>query len=188
MPPWFGGRTEVAHRGFAISLPHGWVAFDLAGDIGAQVKVARARLPDLTGGDAADLPMRLAQDLAAGVQVLALDFRAPSGPQHCSIGLPPEGEWQHDRDFAETAYRDMLSEAEPPEEVFPPRSARLPSGDAWVIDSANPAQPGQDHVLQYALYMLESHGGALIGCGGPVRPKDDWLSIVSTFEFLPPEE
>ena len=79
-------------RGFAITIPEGWLAFDPTAKIEAQVKRTRLLVHDLPATEVTGLRARLVQEQDEGVQTLALQFGSPPRAQHSSIGRPPEGE------------------------------------------------------------------------------------------------
>ena len=68
-PPWPSGRLVVVHRGFAITIPKGWITFDLTTKIEAQVKRARLLVPGLPANEVAGLHARLVQEQDEGVQM-----------------------------------------------------------------------------------------------------------------------
>ena len=167
-PWWYGERVEMDEHGFALTIPGGWMAFDVNGDLDEQVRDAAAVL---------ELPDEAAQRLVGAL----VDARergtlivVTTDVANCEVFVPGDAEG-----FAQAMYEAGLG-SEQVLDIDPPRSLALPSGPAvhmaWTSDDANAESAiyaAQDDDLSYA-----------IQCSSGTRPQDDWLSVAESFEWL----
>jgi hypothetical protein len=177
-PPWVDGRAEMTDLGFVVVVPDGWVAFDVTGDVDAQVTEAAALLHD------AAFEASLA-DIAAGLQAVRqsgglLVVMDPSRASSCLFGqLPGLAE---DLDSATALMHASLTSDESLARVELPEVLKLPAGPTRLIAW------GSSSRMQGVLYLV-GHGGLWgISCQGDGPRADRWLSIAESFEFLPAEE
>jgi len=170
-PPWWqGDRAEMSEHGFALTVPDGWVAFDLTADIQRQVGTVATAL-ELTP-KAAERYVRALRGVrdAGALLVLSTD------DANCEFRIDPALGPGHAEALAGYRYelaaddRDILT-------VQRPREVTLPSGPAnlmtWTTDGENPE-----------LSMILGQRGDLvyeIKCSSQSRPADDWLSMAEDF-------
>ena len=183
-PPWFGGRVAMPEYGFAVTVPDGWVAFDLEGDVESQAWLLAAAL-DL--GDPIDV-VGLVTEEFSGIAGAQLGLLEDSWVSACGFGVfsGPEMEL--------SALADLLSSSLSADDSVAnlerPRAIGLSAGQGFLIAAsfAGPDQPGDTRPV--VLYVVERAAGSflMITCAGHERPEDDWLSIAETFEFLPAED
>ncbi len=190
-PPWFGGRVELPQHGYAFTLPEEWVAFDLGGDIDAQVHALESRL---IGWPASMFPYTrdewLPAQTAAGGQLAAVELTSYqdvlADPASCMFvgwtdAMPLE-------DLADALFTSVLANFEATE-IEPPTPVALPVGAGWrfVHRWHEPDHPNNESVSVH--YVVAGDVVSLaFNCTANARPEDDWLSIAETVEFLPAEE
>ena len=183
-PPWFGGRVEMPEHGFALTVPNGWVAFDLTTDIASQLKAASDTIdPAVWSVDEADLETWLAASAAAGMQ---LWLRPVADMDLCLMSTPP-----YSLASAEDAAQRMYeTEVDDPgvRNVERPRRIEISAGPAYLTRLSREDSPGA--WWPSAEYWLSADDVVLlVFCTtDAVRPDDDWLSMVESIEFLPAEE
>ena len=187
-PPWFGGRVEMPEHGFAVTVPDGWVAFDLAADLGRQVDAALERSdPGVAALYGDGQALRASLDNADTDDLVMADLAA--GPS-CAVGVWPTLGVDV-RDYAEFIHDDWVDRFDGFEvDVGPPVAVDIPAGPAFVMDITLP-DTGQERGRVIAKGWVD--GGdrntrLSLNCFGGARPEDDWLSIAETIEFLPAEE
>lgn len=73
-PPWFGGRVEMPEYGFAVTVPDGWIAFDLEGRVVAQVEAVQAHAAETPTESLVRLRSTLLAVSAVGGPLLALEL------------------------------------------------------------------------------------------------------------------
>jgi len=183
-PPWFGGRVEMPEYGFAVTVPDGWVAFDMTGDVESQAWTLAAVLDTDASADVVGLVTEEFSGIA-GAQLGLLEDSLVSA---CGFGVfsGPEMEL--------SALADLLSSSLSADDSVAnlerPMAIEFSAGPGFLIGAsfAEPDDPG-DHG-PVALYVVERAAGSflMVTCAGNERPKDDWLSIASSFEWLPAEE
>jgi len=185
-PPWFGGRVEMPEYGFAVTVPDGWVAVDVMGDVESQARTVAAVLdPDAS----ADVVHLVTEEFSGiwddGVQLGLLEDSLDSA---CGFGVfsGPEMELSALADLLSSS----LSNADSVTDPEWPRAIELSAGPGFLIAASfagpdDPADPGP-----VALYVVERAAGSfsMVTCAGDERPGDDWLSIAESFEFLSAEE
>jgi hypothetical protein len=167
-----GQRVEVPEAGIAITVPEGW---------GFRIEMLETDWVK-----------------AAGVTLDATIWRVlhwwnPDGDpdeaaEHCSIGLLRVGE----QSVGMMTFGGAIRDPSPAPDQWPPgwthSSAEilLPVGPATQIDVVIREPDGDWYDTTYNLVTPD--GQVWLGCSGPERPDDRWLSIAETFEFLPSEE
>jgi len=188
-PPWFGGRVEMPEHGFAVTVPDGWVAFDLAGDIADQLDAVDLVLfSDLVPQDHmeeanvwASTGAQMVLQREAGLEICYL-FSRRLVNQTIEGMVSGMFEWA----VRDTAHRDVES----------PEFIDLPVGETYLIRQEAQVEPflpeqSADPWTPSSWYLIGSADDRYIflDCnGGYGRPDDDWLPIVETIEFLPAEE
>jgi hypothetical protein len=185
-PPWFGGRVEMPEHGYAVTVPDGWVAFDLEGDVVAQVEAVQAHTAETPTEPWDGLRSSLRASSVAGGQLLALE---PSDivKQSCNFQRP-SGEALLEDALVEIMYEDMVAH-DSFVEVMPPRPVTIEGARGWLFATSHQDSYYTDEQGWLAMYRLTTDGGGLaVTCSGDERPTDDWLSMVETLEFLPAEE
>ena len=177
LPPWFVGRVAMPEYGFALTVPDGWVAFDVMGDVDEQARKAAAVLDvDFAGAIAQDL--REMQQ--AGVPAAVIEASTWSG---CSVLVMPDSPGSpFDLDMTVGQVQEALRRDETVTHLEQPVVVELPAGPALFI--------AVDYVdgTESAVYVGRHAGMFIVGCDGWERPDDDWLAIAETIEFLPVEE
>jgi hypothetical protein len=188
-PVVIGGRIEVPNAGFAIDVPHGWLAADLSHpDVVpelASMGEAGSGLADAMEGH---LGASFDDRLALGHHMALWTSPADEGPenrQHCeayvlktvltSIGQFVELYSSHSKDDPTQTWEQV----------------DLPGGSAARNDYQwSPTSFGSDYTF------FDGRRFVTLSCvqGIPVEGVDEaarrdaWLSIAETFEFLPAEE
>jgi hypothetical protein len=134
-PPWFGGRVEMPKNGFALTLPDGWVAFDLSGDLDRQADAASERIDagalGLSDAHRVFQSVKAMLDNAAASGLLMADPPALQACVFIAYPTPVDDFWG----FAEFYYGDILDRPEATD-VAPPVEVDLPAGLAFFIDYA----------------------------------------------------
>ena len=182
-PPWIGGRGEMPEHGFAVTLPDGWVGFDVSGDIESQLGVALDVLdPDLWSTDEAGWIDGFAEQASDDVPLWSAHATSTN---RCELGrsdhLP----------FAEVAnyYLEWYLD-HPDRRDVEPRLIDVPTGTAYHIRMTHWDGPDWPEWWPMSTYLLDADGVVFdVSCWShEARPDDDWLSIAETFEVLPVEE
>lgn len=176
--PRSGGRVESSERGFAITVPDGWIAIELAGDEGAP------GLGDLDDAAvvAGATTVLAALERRADVQVVVLD---PSARAGCGFAVTRETEFglglfaPLDLDqFAGVVYLSMAG-ADDIGWVERPTAVALPAGQSRVIRFADATG------MEGAVYVGKVEAMFMALCVSEERPTDDWRSVAETLEILP---
>jgi hypothetical protein len=183
-PPWFGGRVEMPEYGFAVTVPGGWIAFDMMGDVESQAWMLAAALdPD----DPADV-VGLVTEEFTGIAGTQLGLLQDSLASACGFGVfsGPEMEL--------SALADLLSSSLSADDSVAnlerPRAIELSAGLGFLIAASSTGPDGPGDTRPVVLYVVERAAGSflMITCAGHERPEDDWLSIAESFESLPAED
>ena len=173
-PPWLGGRAEMPEYGFAVTVPDGWIAFDLTGDIDAQARSALAVLAPTAPEEEIQAYVdgwRAYQEQSRG-QVVVTDDRSSCtfvvGPASDDLDLDLVANQFYVRQTSD----DSVTHAEPPAIII------LTAGPTRLLTYGRSAE-------EVALYLAQGNGLLVnAACFGEERPDDDWVSVVDTFEWL----
>ena len=157
-PPWFGGRVEMPENGFAVTVPDGWIAFDLEGDVVAQVEAVQARAPETPTETLDGWRSGLTAMSAVGGGLLALEL-SDVVKQSCSLqvqwgGLPLEDV------LVEIRYEDMVAH-DIFVEVMPPRPVAIEGGHGWLFAASRRDSYYADGQGWLAMYELTTDRGQL---------------------------
>ena len=177
-----GGRVEVSGAGYALTLPDGWAYLrPTTDDDGTLAVFIEAELED--------------QDLAMRLVVLAAEMRPDDitllgmgeGRGNCFARSTPSGgltlESLVAADLPMPLAEGDFARSEPTVTYL-----TLPAGAAARIDiSEQTGTAPSEHVETSEYVMTDGITQYRLRCSGLERPDDDWLAIVETFEFLPPE-
>ena len=176
-PPWFGGRVEMPEHGFAVMVPDGWLAFDLAGDVEEQARAATAAIYPDASEAAIESSAGYVRSLQDRGQLAVLD---PSAFSNCTLLVGPAV--GRDLESLASGMYDFVSNDERVLHAEPPQAMTLPAGLARLVTHGGEA-------YESAAYMGEGARKAfMVECRAAERPEDDWLSIVETLEWLPASE
>lgn len=176
-PPWFGGRVELPEDGIAVTMPEGWIAIDLAGDMEAQ---ARALLAELDP-DASPETIAAITGTWQGAQQQGLRLGFVSSAGFCGVGVQRVRDI--DLDATASALYMQLSNPEMGTSAQPPEPLVLAAGPARRVLYA--FSDGDEA----AIYVGSGRRGVfLVSCVGGERPEDGWRSVAEALEFLPPAE
>jgi hypothetical protein len=174
-PPWWpGDRAESAEHGFALTVPDGWVAFDLTGGLQRQVR-AVATLLEMSDQAAQRYTQALRRVRDRGALLVLTTDDA-----NCEFRVDPAPGPGYSEALAQYRYQD-ISDDDGILWVDQPRPVTLPSGPAflmsWTTGGANP---------ELSMYLGQREDLAYeIKCSGESRPGDDWLGVAQGFEWLP---
>jgi hypothetical protein len=183
--PWVAGqRVQMSEHGFAVTVPDGWAAFHPDGDEAQLAEV----IVTWTGRGATDDDVRaVAEQIATarqeGVQLMLVEGASEST---CILTVRTKRAIETG-EFAVQLASAMASD-DRYIDVEPPRAIELPAGAAFAIRGSRPNPDWLARSVPLTQYLVDSDRALLFAtCVGPVRPADDWRSIVETFEFLPGE-
>lgn len=170
-PPWFGGHAKMPEYGFAVTVPDGWIAYDMTGDVDEQVRRVAATLSP----DASEQDIRawseIMREQMKGQLVIASEQSTCGFVAGPTIGADLAS-------FAAQFYTRQLGD-DSVVHVEPPEVVDLLAGPAHRITYGRQGE-------EVAIYLGEELGSVVnIWCAGPERPDDDWLSIAEGFEWLP---
>ena len=180
-PPWFSGPVELPEHGVAVNVPDGWIAFDPAGDVQEQARLAAMTLdPDAPEDEASAFADELLAARDAGGQLALVE---DSGESACVAGVLPASEKDLGT-FAEE-FTSLLSSMEPFTDVVGPRGIEVAAGPGYLT-TATIAEPAdvEDHGPGAWMFIESAGAVLLVSCFGVERPGDDWLSIAETVEVL----
>jgi hypothetical protein len=183
-PPWFGGRVEMPEHGFAVTVPDGWVAIDITGDVDEQAWVTVMGFdPIATADDVRYFSEMMTRARSEGAELVLMEGLTGS---FCGFNVTAK------RAIETSEFADRLASRMSSDDRFTdverPRAIELPAGPSFVVFGtfAKLDPPGPSPVTFYLVDADESV--LLANCTGAERPEDDWLSAIETFEFLPAEE
>lgn len=186
-PPWLGGRVEMPEHGFALTLPEGWVAFDLTGDIEAQLRTGLAWFDDLSADAEQEFITLVAGTAASGSQLVAWHSSHPSSAGSCGFSVNDDPGIPHDVLAREMYHAITVNESI--DKTEPPTRLELSVGPGWVFRlSKQQALSPLDHWPVVIYLAGDGERIVLASCSAEAPPTDDWLSIVDTVEFLPGAE